>query len=364
MKREELERLLGGYAFGTLTSAERSELLRASLTDQSLFDALADEESLRDLLSDPATRRELLAALSPAEPERAHAFGWGWLRWASVGLAAAGVMVLTFVWTSRKNVEPLAQQEIAMNRPLPASVGRLPKSPVQAEPAPKPKQKPVIVSRNEDANRLDRLNKVEKDKEDAGKLTEKKEATKQLTDQRQVAQGVVGGVPGGLPSGAMGGVAQQAPLPAAAPPPPARAIAPSASSEFKLRAAKSAAPAVTALSCVLERQTAEGIWESVPTGASVAAQEKLRLAVESPDAGTLEVVGMDAVRVVVAASERAYLSLPTQSAGKKQLQILFHPASFSVANAPAEERAADTVRVKGLTVTPAARRLEIRFEVR
>src|SRR6516162_9616273 len=41
--------LLGGYATGTLTSAEREALLHAALDDQDLFDELAREQSLKEL---------------------------------------------------------------------------------------------------------------------------------------------------------------------------------------------------------------------------------------------------------------------------------------------------------------------------
>ena len=63
MKREDIRKLLGGYATGTLTEEERQALFEAALEDQELFDALAKEQPLRDLLEDPAARAQLLAAL-------------------------------------------------------------------------------------------------------------------------------------------------------------------------------------------------------------------------------------------------------------------------------------------------------------
>jgi len=63
MKREDIRKLLGGYATGTLTAEERQALFEAALEDQELFDALAKEEPLRELLEDPAARARLLAAL-------------------------------------------------------------------------------------------------------------------------------------------------------------------------------------------------------------------------------------------------------------------------------------------------------------
>ena len=66
MKREQIEKLLGGYATGTLTASERAALLAAALEDQQLFEELLREEPLREVLEDPATRARLLEALGDA----------------------------------------------------------------------------------------------------------------------------------------------------------------------------------------------------------------------------------------------------------------------------------------------------------
>ena len=63
MTPEEIRKLLGGYATGTLTEKERNLLLSAALEDQELFNLLADEEVLRELLAEPATRQILLEEL-------------------------------------------------------------------------------------------------------------------------------------------------------------------------------------------------------------------------------------------------------------------------------------------------------------
>ena len=49
MDRQGIQKLLGGYATGTLTPEEQQLLFEAALSDQELFDALAREQSLRDL---------------------------------------------------------------------------------------------------------------------------------------------------------------------------------------------------------------------------------------------------------------------------------------------------------------------------
>src|SRR5689334_11345277 len=63
MMNEDLKKLLGGYATGTLTEAEQKALFEAALQDQELFEALADEQPLRDMLDDPSHRAAVLAAL-------------------------------------------------------------------------------------------------------------------------------------------------------------------------------------------------------------------------------------------------------------------------------------------------------------
>ena len=85
MRREELEKLLGGYATGTLTAQERTLLFEAALADQALFNALADEQALKELLDNPHARRHLLTAL------RAQAFRPSLLRRLLEGLLPPAV---------------------------------------------------------------------------------------------------------------------------------------------------------------------------------------------------------------------------------------------------------------------------------
>lgn len=63
MIKEDVKKLLGGYATGTLTAQERTRLFEAALADQTLFNALADEQALKELLDNPHARRRLLATL-------------------------------------------------------------------------------------------------------------------------------------------------------------------------------------------------------------------------------------------------------------------------------------------------------------
>jgi Carboxypeptidase regulatory-like domain len=66
MSRDDIQKLLGGYATGTLTPEEQQALFEAALSDQELFDALAHEEALREVLSDPSARAQLLASMDDA----------------------------------------------------------------------------------------------------------------------------------------------------------------------------------------------------------------------------------------------------------------------------------------------------------
>ena len=60
MSREEIQKLLGGYATDTLSEAERRALFEAALEDQELFDALAKEQALREVFEDPRQLRVLI----------------------------------------------------------------------------------------------------------------------------------------------------------------------------------------------------------------------------------------------------------------------------------------------------------------
>jgi hypothetical protein len=137
MNREEIEKLIGGYAPGILTEDERKALFTAALEDDALFGALADEQALRDLLADPAARANLLSVLGERKT------GWvGWLRKPSVlalagGLAATIVMVAVFV--PRHVVAPGAPVLVARREAPPALPAALPPPPA-ASPAPAPRR--------------------------------------------------------------------------------------------------------------------------------------------------------------------------------------------------------------------------------
>ena len=90
MSGEDIRKLLGGYATGTLSADEQKALFEAALHDEKLFAALADEHALREMLGDPGNRAALLRALAPQTR------GWGW-RWMVPMGIAVGLVVITSV---------------------------------------------------------------------------------------------------------------------------------------------------------------------------------------------------------------------------------------------------------------------------
>jgi curli production assembly/transport component CsgG len=149
---DEIEKLLGGYATGTLTPPERDALFQAALSNQALFDALAGEEALRELLHDPESRRRLLASICPPAPAR-----FSWLpQWVAnpraltlAGTLATALLVVVGVryQSSRSQTAPAFQQAAApttaaqssesadapASKPRAESVARMPAPPPLAE---------------------------------------------------------------------------------------------------------------------------------------------------------------------------------------------------------------------------------------
>ena len=173
MSRDDVQKLLGGYATGTLTEDEQQALFAAALEDQEIFDALAKEQSLRDLLRDPAAKGAVLAALD----SRGRGM-WAWARrpWvaglAMAGLAAVGVGLW---WELRKPAE--SPVIVALNQP-----------PVAA-PAPGPAAAPPAVDKVEATapSRSRLASELRADQGRAGQAREGQAAAGQLQRQEQTA---------------------------------------------------------------------------------------------------------------------------------------------------------------------------------
>jgi hypothetical protein len=133
MSREDIQKLLGGYATGTLTPEEQQTLFEAALEDQELFDSLAREQSLRDLLRDPAARAHLLATLDTPPPRWYQRFLRPLPIAAVAALAAAAVIVI-------RQLAPLPPPTTFARltpppAPSPSVVGTPPAPPAESAPA-------------------------------------------------------------------------------------------------------------------------------------------------------------------------------------------------------------------------------------
>lgn len=128
MTRDEARKLLGGYATGSLTEAERTALFQASLEDQDLFDELAGEQVLKEVLDEPGARQRLIAALEPPRRHRA------WL-WVTAGASVAVAVVIGIVvGTSVHKRTPAPSQQIAQVLKSPEPVNAPAAPPVAAPP--------------------------------------------------------------------------------------------------------------------------------------------------------------------------------------------------------------------------------------
>jgi hypothetical protein len=141
--RDDIRKLIGGYATGTLTEAERKLLFEAALDDQELFDELSREQALKETLDEPGVLEHLIAALSA--PKRKP---FNWWPWVVAATAVASVLVV-FVLIQLAGLAVLipflqrpARQEIAAVRqaPEPAAAPVLKDEPAKtvapAPPAP------------------------------------------------------------------------------------------------------------------------------------------------------------------------------------------------------------------------------------
>ena len=177
MKREEVEKLLGGYATGTLTESERKALFEAALTDQTLFNALANEQALKDLLDNPRARRRLLTALRaqasrPSLPSRLRE----WFRPLVAVRAVAGgaaVAILAVVTVTRLlDVVPPATDVTEESRRAEPAPGRL--QPAEKSTAKKKDLAPKKAELRDQITALDKAASREADaKQNAGQGTNK-----------------------------------------------------------------------------------------------------------------------------------------------------------------------------------------------
>src|SRR5258708_32545446 len=120
MNKEDIQKLIGGYATGSLTDEERLRLFEAALDDQELFDTLQQEQALKDLFDDPFSREQVRRAAAESQPRpraswfnRTSWFKRTWI-WAGAASAAlAGGLVFGLGRWVRKQQPPMVEQPTA-----------------------------------------------------------------------------------------------------------------------------------------------------------------------------------------------------------------------------------------------------------
>ncbi|MBZ5678402.1 MAG: hypothetical protein LAP61_29560 [Acidobacteriia bacterium] len=192
MTPEEARKLLGGYATGSLSEAERTALFQAALEDQELFDELAGEQVLKEVLDEPGARQRLIAVLEPPRKHRA------WL-WAMVAATAAVAVVIGIVVSQRTPPPPPQQIARVMKSSEPAEAPVA--APVPVLKAVKPKVAPALTAPVPPPPPIAESSK-DLQKEDL----QKAESENKLADQVQQTQPVV--APQAAPPAAAGAVRQ------------------------------------------------------------------------------------------------------------------------------------------------------------
>jgi len=111
MNKEEIQKLIGGYATGSLTEEERRILFDAALDDQELFDTLQNEQALKELFDDPLSREQVRHAAAESLPSLKRAwFRSPWMWGTGVSVAAAAVLLVVLL-------RPIPQHEAAYVAP-------------------------------------------------------------------------------------------------------------------------------------------------------------------------------------------------------------------------------------------------------
>lgn len=141
MTRDELRGLIGGYATGSLSEAERKILFEAALEDQELFDELAGEQALKAALEEPGAKQRLIVGLESKvrSPKAGSAKLWWKTGWAWGAAAAAAVVVIAGIVLvhSTARVEEVARLEVPQQTAPPAPEVAAPVAPPSTALPPK-----------------------------------------------------------------------------------------------------------------------------------------------------------------------------------------------------------------------------------
>ena len=121
---DEMHALLSAYAAGTLTPEEQKRLFEKSLSNQKLFDALADEEAMRAALDSPLVKQSLTRVLEQSDEERKRP-PITKLLWAAVASCLLVGIVSVTLWPTKPVVQIAQVQQpvlISENKPAPTSI--------------------------------------------------------------------------------------------------------------------------------------------------------------------------------------------------------------------------------------------------
>jgi hypothetical protein len=325
---DDVRKLLGGYATGTLTEEEKQKLFDAALNDSALFEALADEQALKELLDDPAVRAQVLQATET------HVFSVTALlrEWfespKSKALVATGaVLVIAIAITTIRDQQRTRVPQMARSS-QPAIAPAAPSAENKAEyrtavpstPSTKPRAARPASSRTTASAQVEK-------REAAANAAPKLEADLQAAKgESQRAEPVF-----------------------------VSATAAAVASSFLDQQPARSVPAGTGrLKYVLLKRSATGEYIPAAVNSELAANEEARLAVEATEAGTISLARDDSTSLtttVVEANRPATFSLP---ASTRSATLFFIPASAPVVDSTLVPALRSQMRAKQAAAAPAA----------
>lgn len=130
---DHIQRLISGYATGTLSEKQRKLLFEAALEDQELFDELARDQALKELLDTPGVKQRLIESIDVRPQDHWWAHPLPWALGGSAMAISAGLMALVFLTPSGSKPVPSNPTEVSENRPQ-LTVEAPPPAPQAAQP--------------------------------------------------------------------------------------------------------------------------------------------------------------------------------------------------------------------------------------
>lgn len=332
---DDVRKLLGGYATGTLSSEEKQLLFDAALHDDQLFAALADEHALKELLDDSGVRAQVLRATEEPRFTVAGAFRDWFERPKAKALAATGAVLLTVIGVrSIRQADQPEQQVAEVRLSPPAQPATGPASPPESKPEAAPVRRQTLPAR-----KFSTPEKAEAEQSAANPVVAQAPAPPSPPER-----GVVGGVPGSGPPTFQ----TVNPFRMSDEARPATAAAPAKSATFE----RVAGTGVTPLRYELLRKEADGEFRAVPADYEFAAGDIVRVQVTSTRDGA---VALTAAGVPVASGQAA-ANTPTILPAGEGITITDSTTRLVLSFAPPQNAGAPST--KGFTAGAAARSKE------